>query len=66
MTSPTSSDDPVGLCIHCVHAKVIRSDRGSTFYQCKRSFTDPAFPKYPRLPVRVCTGFEATPVSEKS
>jgi len=25
---------------------------------CQRSFTDPAFPKYPRLPVIACAGYE--------
>ena len=51
----------VGLCAHCRQARVIRSDRGSTFYQCRRSFNDPAYAKYPQLPVRTCSGFEAMP-----
>jgi len=42
---------PVGLCQDCANAKIIRSDRNSIFYQCRLSATDPAFPKYPRLPV---------------
>jgi hypothetical protein len=25
---------------------------------CERSKTDPAYPKYPRLPVRECLGYE--------
>src|ERR1700733_6562552 len=36
----------------------ITSDRGSVFYQCLRSATDPSFPKYPRLPVVRCGGYE--------
>lgn len=36
----------------------ISSDRGSTFYLCEKSLTDPSFPKYPRLPVLQCAGFE--------
>jgi hypothetical protein len=36
----------------------IESDRGSTFYRCELSATDPKFPKYPRLPVLHCRGFE--------
>lgn len=50
--------DPVGLCRTCTHTRVIRSDRGSVFYLCRLSFTDPAFPKYPRLPVHACPQFE--------
>ena len=50
--------DDVGLCAECVHCRVI-SARRSTFYFCERSATDPTFPRYPRLPIRVCRGFEA-------
>jgi hypothetical protein len=46
-----------GLCADCRHARVIQSDRGSTFLQCQLSFTDKNFAKYPRLPVRYCTGY---------
>jgi hypothetical protein len=46
-----------GLCGHCVHAQIIRSNRGSVFYLCRLSATDPRFPKYPRLPVLRCDGF---------
>jgi hypothetical protein len=28
------------------------------FYLCQRSVTDPDFPKYPRIPVRACRGYE--------
>jgi hypothetical protein len=44
-----------GLCATCVHCRVIRARR-SVFYMCQRSFTDPRFPKYPRLPVLQCIG----------
>jgi len=50
--------DTVGLCRTCRHVKVIESTRGSTFYLCRLSETDPRFPKYPRLPVVRCTGYE--------
>jgi hypothetical protein len=33
----------------------------STFYLCERSFTDPDYPKYPRLPVVACPGIERRP-----
>jgi hypothetical protein len=47
-----------GLCADCRYMRRIKSDRGSTFYFCERSETDPGFPKYPRLPVLQCSGFE--------
>jgi hypothetical protein len=37
--------------------RLMHSDRGSTFYYCKLSETDAAFPKYPRLPVLRCAGY---------
>jgi L-amino acid N-acyltransferase YncA len=49
---------PLGLCSTCAHQKLIQSGRGSTFSMCLRHRTDPAYPKYPRLPVRVCPGHE--------
>jgi hypothetical protein len=52
-----------GLCAECVHARLIASDRGSTFLQCQLSFTDPGFAKYPRLPVFTCSGYEGQPPS---
>ncbi|MGA1988745.1 MAG: hypothetical protein ABSG72_20925 [Candidatus Sulfotelmatobacter sp.] len=48
----------VGLCANCRFMRRIESDRGSTFYLCARSATDTAFPKYPRLPVLQCAGYE--------
>lgn len=35
------------------------SDRGSEFWLCRRGLTEPAFLKYPKLPVLRCRGFEA-------
>jgi len=37
------------------------SARGSRFTLCERSRTDPAYPRYPRLPVLACRGFEPGP-----
>jgi hypothetical protein len=48
----------VGLCADCVQARRIESRRGSVFYLCELSATNPAFTKYPRLPVIQCDGFE--------
>lgn len=47
----------VGLCADCAFSRVIESARGSAFYLCERSRTDPAFPKYPPLPVLRCSGY---------
>jgi hypothetical protein len=51
-------ESAVGLCAACRHVRMLRSDRGSLFYQCQRSFADSAFPRYPPLPVLHCRGFE--------
>jgi hypothetical protein len=49
---------PAGLCDRCVHQRLIRNTRGSEFSMCGRSKTQPEYPRYPRLPVRECPGFE--------
>jgi hypothetical protein len=49
-----------GLCDDCRHQRLVRNTRGSTFSLCERSKTEPdLYPRYPRLPVTACTGFEA-------
>jgi hypothetical protein len=50
-----------GLCDTCVHQRLVRNTRGSTFSLCERSRTDPAYPRYPRLPVIECAGHERSP-----
>jgi hypothetical protein len=50
----------IGLCADCRFMRLIESARGSRFYLCERSATDPTFPKYPRLPVLQCRGYEST------
>jgi len=50
---------PAGLCDRCVHQQVVRTTRGSTFSLCGRSRDEPErFPRYPRLPVTTCVGYE--------
>jgi hypothetical protein len=49
---------PAGLCDSCVHQRIVRNTRGSSFSLCERSRTDPAYPRYPRLPVTACSGHE--------
>ena len=48
----------LGLCPGCRHVRIIRSDRGSVFYQCLLAAIDPRFAKYPPLPVLTCPGYE--------
>jgi hypothetical protein len=47
-----------GLCDACRHQRVVRNTRGSAFSLCERSKSDARYPKYPRLPVRQCRGYE--------
>jgi hypothetical protein len=47
-----------GLCPDCRHSRTVQTRRGSLFVLCERSRTDPAFPRYPALPVRQCRGYE--------
>lgn len=61
--SPTSKGldnetQRAGLCARCRHCRRIVSDRGSVFYLCRRAAQEPEYPKYPRLPVLTCRGFE--------
>jgi hypothetical protein len=58
MPDPHNPRPDVGLCALCTHAAVIVSDRGSRFYRCERSKTDPRFPRYPPLPVVACIGYD--------
>lgn len=47
-----------GLRHTCRYARVVRSAIGGTFSLCTRAKTDERLRKYPRLPVRLCPGFE--------
>jgi hypothetical protein len=47
-----------GLCDACVHQRIVRNTRGSVFSLCERSRTQPEYPRYPRVPVLECAGFE--------
>ncbi len=58
MSQIPSESERVGLCFSCQHVRLVRTDRGSIFYQCQRSVTDPKYSKYPRLPVLQCRGYE--------
>jgi len=52
---------PAGLCDSCRHQRIVRNTRGSEFSLCERSRTEPEYPRYPRLPVTSCAGYEHRP-----
>ena len=45
-------------CADCVHAKLNVTRRGTAYLRCLRATFDHRFPRYPRLPVVECPGFE--------
>jgi hypothetical protein len=55
---PTGRRAAAGLCETCVHRLLVHNTRGSTFSLCLRSRVDPDYPRYPRLPVLECRGYE--------
>jgi len=58
-SAPADSPSPrSGLCATCEHQQLVPNTRGSTFSLCKRSREDPAYPRYPRLPVLSCPGHQ--------
>jgi len=58
MNAPRPPRPPVGLCDSCRHQRLVPNSRGSVFSLCERSRTEPEFPRYPRIPVLECRGFE--------
>lgn len=56
---------PAGLCADCRHAAIVASPR-SRFLRCRRADTDPAYARYPALPVLVCRGYEGGGGSENT
>ncbi len=50
-----------GLCDSCQHQQVVRNTRGSVFSLCTRSRVDPAYPRYPPVPVHECAGYDRRP-----
>jgi hypothetical protein len=55
-----------GLCDSCEHQRLIHTTRGSVFSLCERSRSDPDFPRYPRLPVTDCRGYEPRPEASEA
>jgi hypothetical protein len=58
---PSEERARVGLCTTCRYSRRVVSAKGSVFWLCERSRLEPDFPKYPRLPVVRCPGYEAAP-----
>jgi hypothetical protein len=56
--SPRAPPPRAGLCDSCLHQQLVRNTRGSSFSLCRRSRSDPDYPRYPRLPVLSCPGYE--------
>jgi len=49
---------PAGLCEGCQHARLNETNRGPAYLRCTRAAWDDRLPRYPRLPVTECPGFE--------
>jgi hypothetical protein len=47
-----------GLCAACQHAKLNETRRGTVYLRCLRAGWDSRLPRYPRLPVLQCVGFD--------
>jgi hypothetical protein len=50
-----------GLCAACQYPKLNETRRGTVYLRCTRAEWDATLPRYPRLPVTQCAGFD--PVS---
>jgi hypothetical protein len=50
-----------GLCETCRYAKLNQTRRGTVYLRCLRAEWDDRLPRYPRLPVSRCAGFEQAP-----
>jgi hypothetical protein len=60
----TRSAVGAGLCDTCSYQQEVRNTRGSVFSLCTRSRVDPAYPRYPRVPVLSCRGYERREAGE--
>jgi hypothetical protein len=63
--TPPMPRPPAGLCDACRHQRLVGNTRGSTFSLCERSRVDGRYPRYPRLPVASCAGFERREGSDR-
>jgi hypothetical protein len=58
VAEPSAEERRAGLCASCRHARRTRNARGSEFWRCAKADADPAFRRYPPLPVVRCAGHE--------
>jgi hypothetical protein len=58
--SPVDPAPRPGLCDTCAWRRDVVTTR-SRFVLCARGIDDPAFAKYPRLPVIACAGYTPVP-----
>jgi hypothetical protein len=60
-------DDPrIGLCASCVYVRIVQHPRGGDdYYRCGKHDEDPAYPKYPPLPVRHCDAYRNAGATER-
>jgi hypothetical protein len=63
--SKSDESERIGLCATCEHARRVTTPRDTVFYRCERARTDASFAKYPRLPVRLCAGYEPKGVNPR-
>lgn len=61
---PSATRPSAGLCDGCRHQRLVPNTRGSVFSLCERSREDPAYRRYPPIPVLSCPGFEPRPEPE--
>jgi hypothetical protein len=53
-----------GLCTTCRFVRLVSSSRNVTYYRCGRSDDDPAYARFPRLPVVSCPGYQRRAIDE--
>ncbi len=58
MEGPPPESAVAGLCADCLHAKKLETKIGATIYLCGLAAKQPRLPKFPRLPVLACIGYE--------
>lgn len=51
-------DPSFGLCGSCRYRREVIGRLGATYLLCRRSESDSNYPKYPRLPLLRCAGYE--------
>ena len=49
---------PRGLCDSCLHQRLVPNTSRFGLLALRASRDDPAYPRYPRLPVAACPGHE--------